>query len=77
MQCEFSPKSKVTKTLLEDNALFSAALGLLDSNASIVKGRVYLFINFVLSGNLKKSIILLDSKIFQIIERQGKDGAKY
>ena len=40
MQCEFNPKSKVTKALLEDNVLFVAVLGLLDSNVSIVKGRV-------------------------------------
>ena len=77
MQFEASVKNKVSKGLLEDSGLLQAVLGMLDCNASIVKGRIYLFIYFVLSANLKKSIALLDSKIFHIIERQGKDGAKY
>jgi hypothetical protein len=43
----------------------------------VVKGRAFLFVYFVLEGGLKRSLSLLDSKLFQLIERQGKDGAKY
>lgn len=50
---------------------------MLEVGSSVVKGRVFLFVYFVLQANLKRSISLLDSKIFQLIERQGKDGAKY
>ena len=63
--------------ILDDNVLFRTVIAMLDCNSSIVKGRIYLFIYFVLTSNLKKSISLLDSKLFHIIERQGKDGAKY
>jgi uncharacterized protein YdcH (DUF465 family) len=42
-----------------------------------VKGRIYLYVYFIIDGNLKKSISLLESKLFYLIERQGKDGAKY
>ena len=77
MQFESSLKSKVSKTLLDDHSLFQAILRMLDCNGSVVKGRIYLFIYFVLNFSLKKSISLLDSKLFYIIERQGKDGAKY
>ena len=59
MQFERSLKNKTSKVLLDDNGLFKAVLGLLDGNAAIVKGRVYLFIYFVLAFNLKKSLALL------------------
>jgi hypothetical protein len=42
-----------------------------------VKGRAFLFINYILANNLRKSTSLLDSKLFHLIERQGKDGVKY
>lgn len=54
-----------------------SVLSLLEVSSSVVKGRVFLYIYFVLEGGLKRSLTLLDSKLFQLIERQGKDGAKY
>lgn len=77
VQCEKSPKSKLTKSFLEDENLFRAILSLLEMNSSVVKGRVYLYIYFLLAQNFKKCILLLDSKLFHIIERQNKEGAKY
>ena len=77
MQFEKSPKSKLTKTLLEDEGLWGAVLSLLDINSSVVKGRIYLLVYYLITSNLRRSISLLDSKLFYIIERQGKDGAKY
>lgn len=50
---------------------------MLDLNSSVVRGRIYLYIYFLIFSNLRRSISLLDSKLFHLIERQGKDGAKY
>ena len=77
MQCERSLKNKISKAILDDSALLNSILSLLENSSSVVKGRIYLFIYFLLCSNLKKSLLLLDSKLFHIIERQGRDGAKY
>lgn len=77
VQCERSLKNKISKMILDDGPLLQSIFSLLDNSASVVKGRIYLFIYFMLNYNLKKSLLLLDSKLFHIIERQGKDGAKY
>jgi len=62
---------------LDDSVLLQSILSLLDNGSAVIKGRIYLFIYFLLCYNIKKSLLLLDSKLFHIIERQGKDGAKY
>lgn len=62
---------------MEDEALLQSIISLLDVNSSVVKGRIYLYIYFIINSNLKKSLTLLESKLFYLIERQGKDGAKY
>lgn len=59
MQFDKSPKSKLTKALMEDEALLQAIISLLDVNSSVVKGRIYLYIYFIINSNLKKSITLL------------------
>ena len=74
---EKSPKSKLSRALMDDGALVGAALGLLELNSSVVRGRVYLFIYFLLYHNLRRSSLLLEGRLFQLVERQGKDGAKY
>ena len=50
---------------------------MLDVTSSVVKGRIYVFIYYQITNNLRKSTHLLESKLFYLIERQGKDGAKY
>ena len=77
VQFDKSPKSKLTKALLDNSALYHAVLSILDLNSAVVKGRIYLFVYFLIYHNLRKSLSLLDSKIFHLVERQGKDGAKY
>jgi len=47
MQFEKSPKSKITKSLLEDQALFHSVLSMLDVTSSVVKGRIYLFVYYL------------------------------
>lgn len=67
VQFEKSPKSKLTKAIAEDEALLMAVLSLLEVSSSVVKGRVFLYIYFMLEGGLKRSLTLLDSKLFQLI----------
>jgi serine/threonine-protein kinase ULK4 len=67
VQFDKSPKSKLTKAIAEDETLLIAVLSLLEVSSSVVKGRVFLYIYFVLEGGLKRSLTLLDSKLFQLI----------
>lgn len=59
MQFDKSPKSKLTKAIMEDEALLQSIISLLDVNSSVVKGRIYLYIYFIINSNLRKSITLL------------------
>lgn len=59
MQFDKSPKSKLTKAIMEDEVLLQSIISLLDVNSSVVKGRIYLYIYFIINSNLKKSITLL------------------
>jgi hypothetical protein len=52
-------------------------LGLVESGSLVVKGRVYLFIYFLLTHDFKKVQILAESKLFHSIERYNKETGKY
>lgn len=67
VQFEKNFKSKLTRSILEDDSLFHSILSLLEINSSVVKGRAYLYIYFVLNHSFKKCLYLLDSKLFHII----------
>jgi hypothetical protein len=62
---------------MENESLLQSIVSLLDVSSSVVKGRIYLYVYFTINSNLKRSLTLLESKLFYLIERQGKDGAKY
>lgn len=81
IQLNKSKTSKISKMYLEDENLFRAFLTKLDHISSpIVRGRIYLYINFYLESDGKRSLYLLENtsnivainnnKLFSILERQ-------
>jgi hypothetical protein len=72
MQLYSSPNAKLSKMLLEDEALIKTIMQLLDNSSAVVKGRVMLYSYFLIKLNLKNIIYLHESKFFQIAEKQFK-----
>ena len=58
MQFTKSPKSKITRAILESKEMILAVLSMIESGSSVVKGRVYLFIYFLLNSDFKKIQIM-------------------
>jgi hypothetical protein len=77
MQLYSNPNAKLSKILLEDEALIKTIMQLLDNSSAVVKGRVMLYSYFLIKLNLKNIIYLHESKFFQIAEKQYKEGHKY
>ena len=77
MQFSKNPKSKLTRTILESKELTRAVLSMIESGSSVVKGRVYLFIYFLLSQDFKKIHMMAETKLFHSIERYNKETGKY
>lgn len=89
LQFNKSKSSKISKMYLDDENLFRAFLSKLDHISSpIVRGRIYLYINFYLESDGKRSLYLLENtsnivainnnKLFSILERQNStNGEKH